>query len=540
MPTKPLSNEARLRLNNLLPAGGRDNMVEAANSHTTSSLVLRLVSEANPPQAAPTNPLPPAVRQRLDQLFVHGKKSLDKGDCEYAHDLFTQCVTEDPGNVGYLQHFRANLVKQHGQIKKKKSLTGYQAKNSPVAKANAKGDWTVAFQMGCQALKKNPADLAVLRDLAEACAELGHEECRLFYLRWALDIDSQDLETNRHAAAALEKVTQYDQAIACWQRVLQKKPDDQEARNAVSRLSVEKTIQKGGYNNEAMHGSTGAPDMKLARVADLAARHSADLESNTGPPPFNPPVEAPEAQDNRTEEQRLLDEINAQPDEPSRYLVLADRMVAADRLQEAERLLIKAGTLSRDQAILERLEDVRLRRGHQQVTIARQRLANSPSDLAQETVQRAVAQANQIEVEVFTARAARQPNKPELQFELGLRLKRIGRHREAIKAFQAARGDSRRTAETQLNLGECFQQIEQYKLAMSSYKNSVEASETAISTDISDELRKLALYRAGVLAMGMKELEQAEKWLTDLAALDFAYRDVADRLDKIARIRHDA
>ncbi len=56
------------------------------------------------------------------------------------------------------------------------------------------------------------------------------------------------------------------------------------------------------------------------------------------------------------------------------------------------------------------------------------------------------------------------------------------------------------------------------------------------------ELRKKALYRAGVLAMGLaeqdeSELAEAEKYLTQLAALDFGYKDVSDRLDKIAKRR---
>ena len=56
------------------------------------------------------------------------------------------------------------------------------------------------------------------------------------------------------------------------------------------------------------------------------------------------------------------------------------------------------------------------------------------------------------------------------------------------------------------------------------------------------DLRKKALYRAGVLAMGLAEHDEsvmadAEKYLTQLAALDFGYKDVSERLDKIAKKR---
>ena len=78
------------------------------------------------------------------------------------------------------------------------------------------------------------------------------------------------------------------------------------------------------------------------------------------------------------------------------------------------------------------------------------------------------------------------------------------------------------------------------KLAATNYDQAIKScSEKEV------ELKKLALYRAGVLAMGMAKLEKdqkfldtAENHLTELAALDFGYRDVAERLDKISDLRH--
>ena len=65
-----------------------------------------------------TSPLPVAVRQRLQQFFERGKQSFERNDFAYAHEMFAQCVVDDPGNLVYLQHFRANLQKKHGERKK--------------------------------------------------------------------------------------------------------------------------------------------------------------------------------------------------------------------------------------------------------------------------------------------------------------------------------------------------------------------------------------------------------------------------------------
>ena len=69
------------------------------------------------------------------------------------------------------------------------------------------------------------------------------------------------------------------------------------------------------------------------------------------------------------------------------------------------------------------------------------------------------AQANQAELEVYAARAGRNPGNSLLQYELGLRCKRAGKFKEAIQAFQAARDETRHKALVQLHLGESFQHI---------------------------------------------------------------------------------
>jgi hypothetical protein len=93
-------------------------------------------------------------------------------------------------------------------------------------------------------------------------------------------------------------------------------------------------------------------------------------------------------------------------------------------------------------------------------------------------------------------------------------------------------GDSRRKGIVALELGECFQKIKQYQLAMQNYVTAVETL-----TDREPDLRKRALYRAGVLASGLEDLDSAKKYLSALAGLDFGYRDVAHRLDKLGSVK---
>jgi tetratricopeptide (TPR) repeat protein len=468
-------------------------------------------------------PVSAAVRQRLQAVFEHAQRCSEKADYDYAHDLFAQCMVEDPANLIYLQSFLGNLAQKYGNSKKGSRFAGLKSKGSRMTlnKAAGKGQWKEAFTAACEALKSNPWETSTLLDVAEAYQQIACDECQLYTLRWALDAAPKDVTVNRKAAETLARLGQFDQAISCWRRVEQAKPGDEEAAKAISKLSVEKTIQKGGYNEELLKGATDSKELEESvreRVAQGRADAAAANKSST---------------ENKQEKQ-LLAAIEAKPEEIKNYLELAEVFTAQNRLREAVEILSRALAASGggDLLVRERFEDASLRRAQHQVAVA-QRLAEQ--DKTQEAIERArrmAAQANQAELEVFAARADRNPGNSLLQYELGLRCKRAGKFKEAIQAFQAARDETKRKSQVQLHLGECFQYIKQFKLALASYEAAVQASDSS-----DPETKKLALYRAGVLAVELNDRERAEKHLHQLAAIDFGYRDVADRLDKLAALR---
>jgi tetratricopeptide (TPR) repeat protein len=476
------------------------------------------------PAATVLPPLATSVRQRLQQVFERAQQCAAKGEHDYASDLLTQCVVEDPGNLIYLQHFLANLAQKFNNNKTGARLAGLRIKSgrSALVKATAKGLWREAFQAATDALKFNPWDTPTLLALADACHQIGSPETEVFLMRWALDVDPKDSVVNRRAAIAFARMGQFDNAIGCWRRVEQAKPGDQEASKAISQLSVEQTIQRGGYQQEMLDGTMKVADLESAVRASMARGRKEVIEE----------LAAKTVDTGR--EQALLDAIQAKPAEVVNYVELAEVFTAQERLQDAERILTQALAVSGggDLNVRERLEDAQVRRVHQQVEIAARRAEQDQTEEAVELARRMAVQANLVEMEIYAARAARDPGNLLLQYELGVRAKRAGKFKEAISAFQAARDDARHRALVQLHLGESFQHIRQFKLALSSYEASIEACDT-----MQLDVEKLALYRAGVLAAEFKDLDRAEKYLTRLAAIDFGYRDVADRLDKLAQLR---
>jgi tetratricopeptide (TPR) repeat protein len=160
---------------------------------------------AQQPARSSRTTLPPvtaAVRQRLQAVFEHAQRCAEKADYDYAHDLFTQCLVEDPANLIYLQHFLGNLAQKYGNNKKGSRFSGLKSKGSRMAlnKAAGRGQWKEAFTAACEALKSNPWEISTLLDVAEAYQQIGSDECQLFVMRWALDAAPKDVSVNRRAA----------------------------------------------------------------------------------------------------------------------------------------------------------------------------------------------------------------------------------------------------------------------------------------------------------------------------------------------------
>ncbi len=85
-----------------------------------------------------------------------------------------------------------------------------------------------------------------------------------------------------------------------------------------------------------------------------------------------------------------------------------------------------------------------------------------------------------------------------------------------------------------INLGECFRAIKQFHLAMNHFEQAVQEI-----PDRDQEDKKLAYYRAGKLAMGLKDLAKADKYLTTLASMDYTYRDTSDLLERLHRMQDE-
>lgn len=477
-----------------------------------------------------------ALRRKLQRCYEHGTRLVaeakdQKYDFDYAHTMFAECAVGDPGNLVYVEAMLDNLQRKYDNNKKGGRLISFGGRGA-IKKAIAKQDWADILQLGPDVLRTNPWDVPALRAMAQACQAYRYNEVELRYLKNALDANPKDVEVNKHCARSLARMGQFDQAIACWHRIEDLKPNDREAPEMISSLSVERHRLAAGYAGEEVKA------IVTTRIAGAAARTQAAPPPTTATPrsaPAATPDTDPEKEGRRreiqlTERQRLEQAVADKPVDMDGYLRLADLHTREGRYRDAEKVLEKALPVSgKDPKVRQRLEDAMILRTREQLAIAQQRAAAKNTAEARELVEQIRANLHRLELEIYELRSRESPQHPGWKFEVALRLKWLGNHAEAIKQFQEARGNREHKVIATIEIGECLQHMRQYAKALQCYQMAVEAAtgETEL------ENKKLAHYRAGSLAQGLKQNDVASSHFREVLRLDPNYRDARDRLDKI-------
>jgi tetratricopeptide (TPR) repeat protein len=137
---------------------------------------------------------------------------------------------------------------------------------------------------------------------------------------------------------------------------------------------------------------------------------------------------------------------------------------------------------------------------------------------------------NKYEVEAFRRRAKLHSDDPGVHLALGKILARVGDHDGAIASFQQARTSSLPAVKLDAlyHSGLTFEANNAYKLAERNFKEALKM------LDPEDKTMFLALhYQLGCTSESLGNNEEAEEHYNEVAAIDYSYRDVAQRLKRL-------
>jgi tetratricopeptide (TPR) repeat protein len=326
------------------------------------------------------------------------------------------------------------------------------------------------LQSAPETLWHRPNDIGELKKFAVAAGCVGFDEIEFRYFQLAHEVEPNDVGILQMLARALTRQGRFEDAIEPWTAVLAQKPEDNEAEQAID-------------------------DLRSAAVA---------------------------------EREIALGEIGETPNVTA-LVQRGQALQDAGNFAAAEKCLAEAQSASgANLSVLMLREELRIRRSERRLNIAKRRAANDPDPRARRLVERMLDEHDRLEIEIFNARAERLPAEATVRIELARRLKNAGNFSGAIQRLEEALRLRPGDPAALVELGECWQHLRQFVKALDFYQRAVATAENS-----SDQQRKLAHYRAGVLTAALGRTDAAREHFRAVLAIDAAYKDARERLDKL-------
>ncbi len=168
-----------------------------------------------------------AARQfeRARVVLVSGER-----DKRYAYDLLMSCCMLDPANTFYRQELRraAQRVRQEQRSAQWLSPQTTAAARARMESAKRAAEHRKVLEYGEAVIARSPADVPTHLDMADAAAGLNLPHLQLWLLEQALKEAPGDPRPLRALALAHEQQKNPAKAIAVWQALRKRRPDDPE------------------------------------------------------------------------------------------------------------------------------------------------------------------------------------------------------------------------------------------------------------------------------------------------------------------------
>ena len=449
-------------------------------------------------------------KHKAQTFFNTGNDAALKQNYDYAIQMYQDACKLDPETLKYRQALRGvERRKYENEPAKVGRLIG--ARTQPIklrARASrAKGNYLHAIDLCEEAFVYNPWDIGAAREAAEAAEHLGFKELAQWFLE-SVQTVATDVDFFRHMARAHEANKSWQKAIAAWERVKKINPDDEDANRQINGLSANATIQRSGLGDSLERREAAA------RAEESNAKNGAPELDELKQPQLSP-------------EDRWAKEIQENPTDVGPYLQYAEHLRFRSHLDEAEKLLAKGlKAVPNDPSLRLIYAEVQVGRIQRAIASWTRKCKDRPDDIeAKAKLDQLNTMLIDYEIDEYRRRIKLRPTEYNLHYELGLRLARNGSHRDAIASFQQARSSPTLKVEALHQAGLSFEAEGALKLAERSYQDAIKAADPADLT-----MMNALHYRMGRVAEAMGNNQVAEEHYNEVAANDYGYLDVAQRL----------
>ncbi|NCC50723.1 MAG: tetratricopeptide repeat protein [Spartobacteria bacterium] len=446
------------------------------------------------------------VPRKVREMFDKGFAAFERGNLDYAMDLFISTLDLEPRLLHARKYLRAAQLKNNKDKKggafarKMASLTSLPAIASASAAINKHP--LKALHAGEELMCKDPLNMAYIKVLGKAATAAEMPEVAIQALEIAKDNLPKDPELLNWLGSLYLEVGDPARAKNCFEEVSRMRPNDQAALKALKDASALATMKKGNWET----GTTYQDMLKDSKGSTLleqegkAVKTSKDIDALI---------------------KETTGKIQREPENVNYRRALADLYVKASRFDEAIQALLDAQKIAggADPQIDLAVSSAHVKKFEHEIKVLRE--AGDESAAAAMEAEKKEFQFNDAK-----SRVARYPNDLQFKYELGVLLYERGELNEAIQQLQQAQRNPQRRIMSLYHLALCFEAKNQYDIAMEQLQKA--ASELTVM----DGTKKDILYEIGKLAETMQDAETAVQYYKEIYAVDIGYKDVADKIEK--------
>ena len=451
--------------------------------------------------------------RRARELYNKALAALERNNVDYAIEMFMQALVIAPNFTQGRKFLRAAQLKRAETLGAfKKMLTS--AKVQPTigkAKMALSKNPTESMHVVEQALSDDPKNGSALLLLAEASEKAQCPETAAQTLETYTKLNPRDAKPAHWLARVYGVINRHDLAREVYERLLQINPNDFDAQKGLKDSTAHSAMNGGGWEEAKSYRDV---------MADKEEAVALEQQSRV--------VRAEDHVDNLIRE--LQAKVNQEPDNPfhTRELgrLYAQKNDYDTALQYLEKLFnSEAGN---DPTLEKEIGDIKAKQIQAAINKTKGALAANPNNAAslEQELGALDVKLSQIQLRAATQLVEKYPNDLMYRYDLGILHMKTGDVQSAVEQFQRSVGQPQRRIASLNYLGQCFRQLGLSDLAIDQFCRAIDELPTM------DGLKKDITYN---LAAAYEDTGEVEKAITEykkIAAVDFSYKDVRDKITR--------
>jgi tetratricopeptide (TPR) repeat protein len=439
--------------------------------------------------------------------------ALDRNNLDYAIEMFMQTLNVEPNFLKARQFLRA------AQMKRNESAGGFKrmltaARTAPLltkAKMAAGKNPTEAMSLAEQVLTEDSKSGPALIVLAEAAESAGFPETAVQTLEYYTKLYPRDAKALHMLARIQIAVENFEAAREIYERLLAINPNDFAAQKGLKDTTAQGAMQSGGWEQAESYRDVIRDkeeavaleqESRMVRAEDMVENLIRENLAKLKHDPRSPVV------------RRKLGELYGQK---------GDYETALRYLEE---LFAEEG--GADPSLEKEIAGIKTKRLEPLIKEKKSQRDSSPAhaEALSAEIEQLEKEHAKLQLREAERLVERYPNDLMYRYDLGVLYMKTGDIPRAIEQFQRSVGQPQRRVSSLNYLGQCFFSMGLYDLASDQYKKAID------ELPMMDGLKKDLVYNLGLTYDAMGESEKAIAEYKKIAAVDFGFRDIKDRITR--------